>query len=202
MPAPSWDREASCDDEQILRNEATDEFVSGPLSVVSGPLPVDVGTVEAVDEPNAMNKPVNCPLSVVSCPLPVGISTVEAVDEPNAMNEPSAVPEIAMNPPTEDPENAANEPTDGGSDLGGSEKTGTDAPPEPISNGGGAGSADREPDPAVLAEIERLAACSRLGDEIARRAMIKADNIRKLDEQWWREAEAAEAACRARSRKH
>ncbi len=171
MPAPSWEREASCDDDPILRNEANDEFVSGPWSVVSGPLPVDVGTVEAVDEPNAMN-------------------------------EPSVVPEIATNPPTEDPENAANEATESSSDPGGSRETGTGAPPEPICNGGDADGADREPDPAVQAEIERIAACNRLGDEIARRAMIKAENVRRLDEQWWREAEAAEAACRARGRKH
>ncbi len=171
MPAPSWEREVSCDDDPILRNEANDEFVSGPLSVVR-------------------------------CPLPVDVRTVEAVDEPNATNEPTAVQELASKQATEDPENAANEATESGSDLGGSRETWTGAPPEPICNGGDARGADREPDPAVLAEIERIAACNRLGDEIARRAMIKAENVRKLDQQWWREAEAAEAACRARGRKH
>ena len=118
------------------------------------------------------------------------------------MNEPSAVQEIATNQPTEDPESAANEPTESGSNPAGSQKTGTDAPPETISNGGDAGSADREPDPAVLAEIERIAACHRRGDEIARLGMIKADNMRKLGDQWWIEAEAAEAAHRARGPKH
>ncbi len=169
MPAPSWDQEAGCDDDQILRNEANVEFVSGPLSVVGGPLSVDV-------------------------------CTVEAVDEPSATNEPTAVQEIATNQATEDPENAANEATESGPDPGGSRETGTGAPPGPICNGGDAGGADREPDPAALAEIERVAACNRLGDEIARRAMIKAENVRKLDQQWWRDAEAAEAACRARQR--
>ncbi len=171
MPAPSWDREASCDDDPILRNEANVEFVSGPWSVVSGPLPVDVGTVEAVDEPKAMN-------------------------------EPSAVPEIATNPPTEDPEHAANKATDGGSDPAGSEKTGTGAVPEPVSSVGNAGPLGGEPDPDFQEKLERLAANKKAADEFHRREMIRVENIRKFDQQWWIEAEAAEAACRARGRGH
>jgi hypothetical protein len=58
----------------------------------------------------------------------------------------------------------------------------------------------REPAPDLEAQIERVEAHKRLGDEIARRAMIKAENLRRLDGQWWREAEAAEAACRSRNR--
>ena len=80
MPAPSWDRQASCDDDQFLRNEANGEFVIGPLSVVSGPLPVDVGTVEAVDEPIAMNEP-SAALEIATNP--------PAEDPENAVNEPT-----------------------------------------------------------------------------------------------------------------
>ncbi len=292
-PAPSQDQEASCDDDLILRNEPNAEFVSGPLSVVSGQvapfdepgapnavtndrddqdleaendrqkagkliwnevvrrapieaedlrkmneesrkdaqearaadrrsrrrgkrsgMPGDRKTVaprryqkmSCVDDEILRNEAndefVGGPLSVVRCPLSVDVCTVGAVDERNATNELTAVQELATNLPTEDPENAANEATESSSDPGGSRETGTGAPPEPICNGGDAGGADREPDPAVQAEIERIAACNRLGDEIARRAMIKAENVRKLDQQWWNEAEAAEAACRARGRRH
>ena len=51
-PAPSHDQEASCDDDQILRNEPTAGFVSGPLSVVSG-------QVAPIDEPGAPNATTN-----------------------------------------------------------------------------------------------------------------------------------------------
>ncbi len=52
-PAPSRDQEAGCDDDGILRNEAT----IGPLSVVSGPLHVVGCTGEAmVHEPRAANE--------------------------------------------------------------------------------------------------------------------------------------------------
>ncbi len=64
--APRRYQKMSCVDDEILRNEANDEFVGGPLSVVRCPLSVDVCTVGAVDERNATNEPVNCPLSVVS----------------------------------------------------------------------------------------------------------------------------------------
>ncbi len=171
MPAPSWEREASCDDDPFLRNEANGEFVSGPWSVVSGPLPVDVGTVEAVDEPNAIN-------------------------------EPSAVPEIATNPPAGDPEYAANEPTDGGPDPAGSQKTGSDAVPEPVSSVGNAGPLVGEPDPDLEEKLERLAANRKVAEEFHRREKIRVENIRRFDQQWWIEAEAAEAAHRARGRKN
>ncbi len=50
-PASSHDQEASCDDDSILRNEAT-EFVRCPLSVVSG-------QVALFDEPGAPNAATN-----------------------------------------------------------------------------------------------------------------------------------------------
>jgi hypothetical protein len=82
-----------------------------------------------------------------------------------------------------------------------SRKTGIDALPEPVANGSDAGCAGRRPGPDFQAEIDRVEADKRLGDELARRAMIRAANIRKSDQQWWNEAEAAEAACRSRRSK-
>ena len=137
--------------------------------------------VEAVDEPSAKNQPM-------------------AVQE-LAANQPTTVQEFATNQPTQDRENATKEPTEGDSNPAGSRKTGRRRA-KPVYNGGDAGLADREPKPEIQAEIERVAPYNRVGDEIARRAMIKAENVRKLDQQWWREAEAAEVACRSRNRGH
>jgi hypothetical protein len=88
-----------------------------------------------------------------------------------------------------------------GSAPAGSPKTGTGGLPEPVANGSDAGSAGRDRAPEFQAEIERGEANQRLGDEVGRRAMIRAANIRKSDQQWWNEAEAAEAACRSRGSK-
>jgi hypothetical protein len=85
--------------------------------------------------------------------------------------------------------------------LAGSPKTGTCGLPEPVANGSDAGGAGRDRAPEFQAEIERGDANQKLGDELARRAMIRAANIRKSDQQWWHEAEAAEAACRSRRTK-
>ena len=183
MPASSPHQEISCDDGNVLRNEANAAVVSGPLSVVGCPLQDDVCNFEeAVDEPNTTNEPT-------------------AVRE-LAMNEPTAVQVLTMNPLSEDRENAANEPTEGGSDPAGSPNTGTDAPPEPMSNGGDTSGAEREPDPDFQETLERLTANKKVADEFHRREMIRVENVRKLDEEWWKDAEAAEAACRSHGRGH
>jgi hypothetical protein len=88
--------------------------------------------------------------------------------------------------------------TESGSAPDDSRKTGTDALPEPAANCGDAGRAGRRPGPDFQVEIDRVEADKRLGDELARRAMIRAANIRKSDQQWWHEAEAA---CRSRGSK-
>jgi hypothetical protein len=169
-PAPNRDQDASCDDDQILRNEAN-ESVSGPLSVVSSPLSVVRCPLSVVSSP----------LSVVSSPLSVVSAKVETITDAIGPKDPAA----ALEGPT-------NEITEGGPDPAGSRKAEIGTLDK--------GLPGREPAPDLQAQIERVEAHKRLGDEIARRAMIKAENVRKLDEQWWREAEAAEAACRARNR--
>jgi hypothetical protein len=57
VAAPNLEFKTSCDDEQILRNEAVLSVVSGPLPVVSGPLSVDRCEAGAVDEPVAPHGP-------------------------------------------------------------------------------------------------------------------------------------------------
>ena len=228
-PAPSRDQETGCDDEpdsatneatigplsvvsgpshvcnctgeaMVHEPRATNEATIRPLPVVSGPLNLRRCTGEAVvDEPSATNEPTAGlesvtnepkigPLSVVSSPLPVCSCTVE-VDEPSATNEANA-----------GLENAANEATEGSRSPAESPKTVGHTRPESDANAGDAGPVGREDDPDPDAEIEKDEPRKTLGDEIARREMSRATNIRKLNDQWWHEAEAAEAACRSRHR--
>ncbi len=187
MPAPSWDRQASCDDNQILRNEATVEFVSGPLSVV-------VCTAEAPTAAIAMSEPPLGPLSDVSRLSSVASDHIEASAGPDETNErvdcPSPVVSCMVDS-TNEPELGA-----GGQDgksvelIAGINDVSLHSPLTAF---------DRE---ELQEHIERVAARKKLSDEVARREMIRAENVRKFDQQWWNEAEAAELACRARGRGH
>ena len=107
---PTVARENATNEPTVARENVTNEPTSGPLSVVSCPLPVASCTAHAVDESetyerthrrrenvtneptvareNVTNEPTSGPLSVVSCPLPVASCDVEAVDE-RRTNEPT-----------------------------------------------------------------------------------------------------------------
>ena len=90
-----------------------------------------------------------------------------------------------------------NEAIESGPDSVGSRKTELCTPSEPERNGGDASLSGRKARPNLQAEIGSLAAKKNIGDEIARQAMIRAENIRKTNDQRWIEAEAA---CRSRNR--
>ena len=90
---PTVARENVTNEPTVACEIVTNEPTSGPLSVVSCPLPIASCNVEAVDEANAPNEPT-------------------AVRE-NATNEPTAVWENVTNEPTMAHENATNEPTSG-----------------------------------------------------------------------------------------
>ena len=194
MPAPSWDRQASCDDDQILRNEANVEFVSGPLSVVSGPLSVVICTAEAPTEAIAMSEPPLGPLSDVSRLSSVASDHFEASAGPDETNERVDCPSPVVSCMVD----STNEPELG---AGGQDGKSVELVPgiNDVSLHSTLTAFDRE---ELEEHIERIAVRKRLSDEVARREMIRAENVRKFDQQWWNEAEAAELACRARGRGH
>ncbi len=150
--------ETGYDGEPVLRNETTIDklsVVSGPpLSVVRGPSSVVGSAAEALTEAIATNEPTIGPWSVVSSPLLAVSCTVESVVEPSAPNEPTA-----------GLEKAPNEATAGGRGSAAPLKTAGGSRPEIDANGGVVGLVGREADPDPDAEIEKVEARKRLGDE-------------------------------------
>jgi hypothetical protein len=228
LAAPILESAKSCDDEQILRNEPN-SFVSCPLSVVRCKVeteeagnwiwdqvailaPIRAEDLRKLNEEcrqeereakaaarrsrrvEQTNRPRGSDLTQSA----VTPTTVAGVCDPGVLTT-AGLTEAGYNagPIAARAETPS---TESGSAPDDSRKTGTDALSERVANCGDAGHAGRWPGRDFQAEIDRVEADKRLGDEVARRAMIRAENIRITDQQWWNEAEAAEAACRSRRR--
>ena len=97
----------------VVRQDATNEPTSGPLSVVRCPLPVGNCGAVATDEANAPNKPTVACENVTNEPTAAreNVTNEPTVARENVTNEPTAAREDAPNEPTVARENVTNEPT-------------------------------------------------------------------------------------------
>jgi hypothetical protein len=152
---------------------------------------------------------VSGPLSVVHCPLPVVGCTVESIGVPDATNEPNDAGEIATNEPNDACENATNEPNDAIEKLpnepnGGYENAMSESKVAADCEDGTSVElsvrTNQTNDKSLASEVYPENAGESFQQGVVRRKAMRAESLRKLNEEARREAADAMAAHRARRR--